>query len=114
MNSSMSAPSGEAMDRIIERSSRWPRWAVVVGVMALLGGAGFYFFSSDGERSRAVAGSHITIGEVTRGQFDDVIPVRGRVTPLRTTYVDTASGGHVEQILVEDGALVERGQMVVE
>jgi HlyD family secretion protein len=65
-------------------------------------------------KSLAVAGTNITTGKVVRGQFEDVIQVRGRVTPLRTTFVDTASGGQVVQILVEDGAKVERGAMLVE
>jgi len=67
-----------------------------------------------GHRSLSVEGSRITTGKVVRAQFEDVIQVRGRVTPLRTTFVDTASGGQVEAIRVEDGARVERGQLLVE
>lgn len=107
------APSGAGMDRVVARRSPWPRRAAVAGVVALVAGAGFYVLRPDGQRSLAVEGSHITIAKVTRGEFDDVIQVRGRVTPLRTTYVDTASGGQVEEILVEDGAQVKRGQLLV-
>jgi HlyD family secretion protein len=61
-----------------------------------------------------VDGAHVSIAAVTRGQFDDIIQVRGRVTPLRTTFVDTASADKVEVIHVEDGAQVEPGQLLVE
>lgn len=102
------------MDRPIPRRNPWPRRAaIVVGVTALALGA-YVVARPASQRSLAVEGSRVTTGKVVRGQFDDVIQVRGRVTPLRTTFVDTASGGQVEAILVEDGATVERGQLLVE
>ncbi|KAB2908333.1 MAG: efflux RND transporter periplasmic adaptor subunit [Kofleriaceae bacterium] len=102
------------MDRPIPRRNPWPRRAaIVVGVAALLLVA-YVVARPASQRSLAVEGSRVTTGKVVRGQFDDVIQVRGRVTPLRTTFVDTASGGQVEAILVEDGAMVERGQLLVE
>jgi len=108
------AASGQAMDRIIVRRSPWPRRAVIAGGVAALATIGYLALRPASQRSLAVAGAHITTGKVSRGQFDDIIQVRGRVTPLRTTFLDTASGGQVEAILVEDGARVERGQLLVE
>lgn len=107
------APSGAAMDRVIERRSPWIRRGIVLGALAVAGVIAFLVLRPDSQRSLSVAGSHVTTGPVTRGQFDDIIAVRGRVTPLRTTYVDTASGGQVDQILVEDGAKVEPGQLLI-
>jgi HlyD family secretion protein len=108
------APSGAAMDRVVRRRRRWLRPALIGLVAAALATTAFLILRPNSQRSLAVAGSHITIGRVERALFDDVIQVRGRVTPLRTTFVDTASGGQVEAILVEDGASVERGQLLVE
>lgn len=108
------APSGSAMDRAVVRRSPWLRRGLIAGGAAALAIAGYALFRGDGGKSVAIEGSHITTARVTRGKFDDVISVRGRVTPLRTTFVDTASGGQVEAILVEDGAAVERGQLLVE
>ena len=110
------AISGQAMDRVVERRPFWRRRGLVAAVIlaAAAGALWFFFLRSDGGQSLAVAGSNITTGRVTRGRFDDVIEVRGRVTPLRTTYVDTASGGQVEKILIEDGARVTRGQLICE
>ncbi|HVK72675.1 MAG TPA: efflux RND transporter periplasmic adaptor subunit [Kofleriaceae bacterium] len=108
------AASGQAMDRIIVRRSPWPRRAVIAGGVAALATIGYLALRPASPKSLAVEGAHITTGKVSRGQFDDIIQVRGRVTPLRTTFLDTASGGQVEAILVEDGARVERGQLLVE
>jgi HlyD family secretion protein len=109
------AVSGQAMDRVVRPRSPWGKRAAVLGVLAALGVAAYFLFlRRAGGKSLAVAGSHITTAKVTRGQFEDIIAVRGRVTPLRTTFVDTAPGGQVEAILVEDGATVEKGQPLVE
>lgn len=108
------APSGAAMDRVVRRRRRWLRPALIAAAAAVLAVIAFVQLSPASQRSLAVAGSHITTAPVTRGQFDDVIQVRGRVTPLRTTFVDTASGGQVVRILVEDGASVVPGQPLVE
>ena len=109
------AASGQAMDRVIPRRPLWRRrglWAIAAAGAAL---AAFALLrSGGGGRSVAVEGSHVTTARVTRGKFDDVIQVRGRVTPLRTTFVDSVSGGQVVAIRVEDGAVVERGQLLVE
>lgn len=108
------AVSGAAMDRVVRRRSPWPRRAAIGGGLAIAAVVGYVALRPASQRSVEVAGSRITTARVVRGQFDDVIAVRGQVTPLRTTYVDTASGGQVEAIAVEDGAKVERGQLLVE
>src|SRR4029078_10723054 len=46
------------------------------------------------------------------GTFDDFLPIRARVTPLVTVYLDAVEGGRVEQKLVEDGAQVTAGQLL--
>jgi len=108
------AASGAAMDRIVKRRSPWIRRGVVLAGVAAVVVVAILVLRPDSEKSLAVAGSHITTAQVARGQFDDIIQVRGRVTPLHTTFVDTPSGGQVVRILVEDGARVEAGQLLVE
>ena len=53
------------------------------------------------------------ISPVISGLFEDFIPMRGRVTPLKTVYLDVIEGGQVEQKLIEDGAMVEAGDLIV-
>lgn len=101
------------MDKVVRRRARWPRRALIAAAVLVPVGVAYAMLRPASERSLTVAGSHITTARVERGQFDDVIQVRGQVTPLRTTFVDTASGGQVESIAVEDGAHVERGQLLL-
>lgn len=105
------APS---MDRIIARRSPWPRRALyAVPVLAAVAALAFSLRGS-GQRSISVGADLITTGAVSRGQFDDFVQLRGRVTPLTTIFVESAQGGQVEAIHIEDGATVEKGQLLVD
>jgi HlyD family secretion protein len=106
-------PDVSAMDRVIVRRRPWRRIAIAAALLAVSVAAVAYALRPQGGKSRAVDGQHVTTGAVTRGEFEDIIEVRARVTPLRTTYVDTPSGGQVEAILVEDGATVTKGQPLI-
>lgn len=106
--------SGAAMDKPIER--RFPKWAkpVTIGLGVLLLSALAYIFLMPEEgRTLRLAGNRVTVSQVTTGTFEDFIPVRGRVTPLRTVFLDAVEGGRVEEVLVEDGAMVEQGRLLL-
>jgi len=68
----------------------------------------------DAGRALKVQNDRIVVSTVTSGEFDDYIPVRGQVAPLKTVFLDAIEGGRVEAIHVEDGAQVEVGDLIVE
>ena len=106
--------SGQAMDRVLPRRSRWLR-AGPIAALAVAGAVAAYLALRPApERTQAVEDDGIVVSKVIRGRFDDFIQVRARATPARTTFIDTAQGGQVEAIHVEDGAMVEKGQLLVE
>ena len=110
--SSNSAPSGGAMDRVIEKKTLPLKVKIALGAAAALALILiFWFFAPDG-RSQTVAADRVTVSTVTRGNFDDFLPLRARVTPLVTVYLDAVEGGRVEEVLVEDGATVQKGQLL--
>jgi len=106
--------SGQGMDRRIEkRPSPWKRarWFAVIVVVAILG---YLLAEALGKgRSLSVNSGRIEISSVTEGTFEDFIPLRGRLEPRSTVYLDAIEGGRVEEILVEDGALVKQGDLIV-
>ncbi|WP_235513679.1 efflux RND transporter periplasmic adaptor subunit [Sphingomonas sp. Leaf11] len=109
--STTETPPGAAMDKRIARPRRawWQRrvtWIVVAAVLAAV--ALWRWLPAAG--STDIAASAIETGEVTRGAFDDYLPVRATVAPRLTTLVGVLSGGQVEQLLVQDGAMVAAGQ----
>src|SRR5688500_11149905 len=104
--------SGGGMDRVVERRGlsnqvKIGLAAVAVALLAFL----FYWFAP-GANSQTVEASRITISAVERGRFDDFLPLRARVEPLVTVFLDAVEGGRVEQVLVEDGAIVQQGQLL--
>jgi HlyD family secretion protein len=99
------------MDRVIQKK-RVPRWMQFAGggiVLLLLALA--WWFAPRGSR-QTVEAERLTISEVHRGTFDDFLPLRARVTPLVTVYLDAVEGGRVDKVMVEDGATVAKGQLL--
>lgn len=56
----------------------------------------------------------ISVGEVTRGEFNDYIRVTGQVQPITTVQLSPLEAGVVEQLVVEEGASVHKGDVLVE
>ena len=63
-------------------------------------------------RSLSINSQRITVSNVTVGTFEDFIPLRGRLVPSSTVYLDAIEGGRVDEILVEDGVIVEAGDLI--
>jgi len=109
------ATSGSGMDRRVEKKKQ-PWKKIGIGAALLVGALfiGNMVLDAQGGRSFKVAENRINISTVQEGVFEDFIPVRGRVTPLKTLYLDAIEGGRVERILVEDGAMLKAGELIVE
>lgn len=106
------APSGGAMDRIVESKALPVRVKIAIGaILALVAVVAFYLFAPDAS-SQTIAADRVTISTVEKGRFDDFLPLRARVTPLVTVFLDAVEGGRVEKVLVEDGAMVSKGQLL--
>jgi len=106
------AVSGGAMDRVVERK-RIDKKVLIGGAaaVALLLIILFWLFAPRAD-SMAVSQDRLAISAAQQGTFDDFLPLRGRVTPLVTVYLDAIEGGRVDQKLVEDGAHVTQGQLL--
>jgi HlyD family secretion protein len=105
--------SGQAMDRRVEKkvSLSSKLGYIVAGVMAIAF-AWWLVTALMGGRSLSVNSERIAVSTVTEGTFEDFIPLRGRLVPRSTVYLDAIEGGRVEEIFVEDGALVSVGDLI--
>lgn len=79
--------------------------AVAVAIAAALA---WCFLPASGSTDMAV--SDIETGTVAHAPFADYLPVRATLAPRVTTLVGVLSGGQVETLLVQDGAMVAAGQ----
>jgi len=105
--------SGQSMDRAVARRMPYGRMIAYAagGILALL----FVWWLAGmllGGRSLSVNAQRIFVSSVTTGTFEDFIPLRGRLVPRSTVYLDAIEGGRVEQVLIEDGVLVKAGDPI--
>lgn len=102
------------MDRVIPKK-KWTSKRIITIVLAsgiLLLIASSIYYSAGGSKLN-VDTERITISEVKFGPFTEFIPVSGVVLPLTTIYLDAVEGGRVEEIFVEDGAMMKKGDPIL-
>jgi len=106
---------GAGMDRkVTTNASPMKKWLSLTLIVLLVVFAGYMIAGKSTGKVLSVDNSRIVISKVTSGVFEDFIPIRGRVTPAKTVYLDAIEGGRVEKILVEDGASLTAGNLIVE
>jgi HlyD family secretion protein len=106
------AVSGGAMDKVVERKRIDKRILIAGGAAAALLLVLLFWLFAPQAGTLSVSRDRLTIATVERGVFEDFLPLRARVTPLVTVYLDAVEGGRVEEKLVEDGAQVTKGQLL--
>ncbi|OYU16492.1 MAG: efflux transporter periplasmic adaptor subunit [Alphaproteobacteria bacterium PA4] len=106
-----SPPAGAAMDRVIA-TKRMPLKARLAmgGIVATLALGTVAVMVNRSSHAQTVATTNLGIATVSAGTFDDFVPLRARVTPLVTVYLDAVEGGRIDRVLVEDGVPVTPGQ----
>lgn len=104
------AVSGGAMDKVVERRRIDKRILIAAGAAGVLLFVVLFWLFAPSANSQSVNPDRLSIANVQQGVFDDFLPLRARVTPLVTVYLDAVEGGRVEKKLVEDGAQVVEGQ----
>jgi HlyD family secretion protein len=102
------------VDRVIEKK-RWnnKKTYTLVGILLIAGLIGGSIYFTAGGSKLNVEAERITVSEVKKGAFQEFIPVNGVVLPQTTIYLDAVEGGRVEEKLVEDGAMVTKGQPIL-
>jgi HlyD family secretion protein len=104
-------PVGAGMDRAVVTKRMPLKQRILIGAAALLlAGGGAVWMVAQSQGRQTVAAANLSIATVTRGTFDDFVPLRARVTPLVSVYLDAVEGGRIDRVLVEDGAMVTAGQ----
>jgi HlyD family secretion protein len=114
MNKSPSKEPLMGMDRKIEKK-KWPPKKIAslaaVGLFVILVLYVFLFRLS--KSTLNVKTERITISTVTRGPFQEFIPIMGNVLPINTFYLNAVEGGRVEEIYLEAGTFVKEGDGIL-
>ncbi len=102
------------MDRIIEKKKWTLKKIATIAAASLFGLFIIYLLFFRDKSSRLnVEKSKLTIATVKEDKFQEFIPIDGVVHPKRTVYLDAAQGGRVEKIFVEDGAILDEGDLIM-
>ena len=100
------------MDKVISKKRTFKAWWLAVPAIAIT-----YFLISNTANSSGsrynLEMDKIKVSTVTGGEFTDMIPLRGNVTPSKSVYLDAIEGGRVEQRFVEEGAMVKKGDKIL-
>ena len=102
--------SGGAMDRVVEVKRIDKRYLIAGAAGAVVLLIALFLLFAPRSDSQTVSIDRLSIAQAESGVFEDFLPLRARVTPLVTVYLDAVEGGRVEQLMVEDGAQVVKGQ----
>ena len=101
--------SGAAMDEPLPR--RPPNYRLmalgVLGICAMLGALWLML-----PRGLRVDHGDLRIATVQQGLFRNDMLVRATAAPLHTVLLDALESGRVEEVLVNDGALVKQGELL--
>lgn len=101
------------MDRPIKKKRFTPqRIALGLGVIGFVAFVA-YLLRNSGQSSLNVDREKITVSKVARGVFDEFIVVTGVVQPLKTYQLDAIEGGYVAQKLLDGGATVKKGDLIL-
>jgi len=104
----------ERMDRPIEKKKGLKKkhiGYIAIGIIILVL---FYMaFFTDRTSTYKVEKDKLIIETVIFGQFNDYITVPGTVEPISTIFLDAQEGGRVEEILIEEGSMVKKGDIIL-
>ena len=97
------------MDTILPRKNNKNKYLFIALPLFLV--FGFLVYSSvTKKRSLNVKRAEITIKTVENNFFEDFIVFQAKVTPLNSILINITEGGAVQEIYVENGAMVKKGQ----
>ena len=103
------------MDKKIKKKT-WTvkRIATYAGIAIFIVFVGYQFIFADRRSKLKIDREKITISTVQRGVFQEFIPQTGTVEPSRTVYLDAIEGGTIKRVVAESGALVKKGDVILE
>ena len=104
-----------AMDKKIKKKRfTVKKVSMYLGIALFVGFVGYQFIFADRRQSLIVDRDKITISDVNRGIFQETIPQTGTVEPSRTVFLDAIEGGNIKRIVKESGAMVKKGDEIIE
>lgn len=84
---------------------------IALGILVLF--VGYQLLFANSVSTFRTEKDKLSIAEVSAGKFDDYITINGNVAPIATIYMDAYEGGRVTEKLIEEGAMVQKGDIIL-
>ncbi len=84
---------------------------IALGLLLLF--TGYQLLFANGVSSFRTEKDKLSVAEVLQGKFDDYITINGNVAPITTIFMDAYEGGRVSEKLIEEGATVKKGDIIL-
>lgn len=101
------------MDTIIPRKNRKKQYiAAAIAVILLLAGTTVYLASRPSKLK--VKQNELLIKKVMLGDFEDFVIFQAQAEPLYSQFINVIEGGSVQEIFVENGAMITAGTPIAQ
>jgi len=102
------------LDKIIKKKKfTLSRILFLILILSFTAFAIFTIFFRDNSSKLNVDIEKILIEKVKKDYFLDYMSISGMVMPIRTVFLDALEGGRVEEIFLEDGAMVKKNDIIL-
>lgn len=103
-----------SMDKMIEKKKWSPKTIAAVSGIGIAAVCVFcLILFSDATTKLNVKADTITVSDVRRAPFQELITVSGTIEPYQTVFLDLTEGGRIVARYVEEGAFVKAGQALL-
>lgn len=96
--------------KIVKKKSKLKFIFIIVASILAVSVFGWYFLNQ--KKTYNVKSEDITIDEVTKGKFEDMLMVTAQTQSLNSSLVNVLEGGAVKEIFAEDGQMLTKGQPI--
>ncbi|SEG38264.1 HlyD family secretion protein [Halpernia humi] len=96
--------------KIVKKKSKFKLVLIVVISVFAAVTFGWYFLNQ--KKTYNVKLEDISIDQVTKGTFEDMLMVTAQTQSLNSSMVNVVEGGAVKEIFAEDGQMVQKGQPI--
>lgn len=102
-----------SMDRKIKKKRWTPKRIVILSLSGLFIIFVIYTLLTIKSNQLRVNKERLTVSTVTKGSFQEFIPILGEVIPIDTRYLVAAEGGRIEKIFAQPGLYVKKGDRIL-
>jgi len=106
------------MDKPINKKAAKTNYKKALFILLALAAASVVYATTSSNPSSSgktynVSAQNLVISKVAQAQFAEYLPLRGIVEPEDTIFIDAIDGGRVEEVFIQEGAMVEKGQAIL-